>query len=202
MGVPEQPRGYNRTVYLGYVEDVNAGRATSVFSAWSGPRALPPAGDKFDMNCNPSHLGFVWAGPEKDELVTANASRRATIVEHFRGLALGLLFFQQNDPAVSPAERAQNLRYGLCRDEFQDNGNFPNQLYIREARRLRVPDPFTELDMVPSKPGGRPPLRPDSVAIGSFPIDSFPCSEVRQLRHCLGQFLPGVSALCPPARAV
>jgi len=44
-------------------------------------------------------------------------------------------------------------RYGLCGDEFQDNGHFPTQLYIREARRLVVPAMFTEADMVPSVPG-------------------------------------------------
>ena len=36
---------------------------------------------------------------------------------------------------------------------------------------------FTERDMVPVHPGGRPPMRVDSVAVGTFPIDSFPCSE-------------------------
>ena len=177
VGLARPPPGYNRTLYLGYVDDVTAGRSTTIFSAWSGPRALPPAGTKFDMNCNPAHLGFIWAGPEKEALVTANASRRAAIIGRFRGMALGLLYFQQNDPAVAPAERAANRQYGLCADEFGDTGHFPHQLYIREARRLRVPDMFTERDMVPSRPGGRPPLRPDSVAVGTFPIDSFPCSE-------------------------
>lgn len=131
------------------------------------------------MNCSPRHLGFIWAGPEKEEYVTANVTRRTQILEHFQNLALGLLFFQQNDAAVSLAERTENKLYGLCLDEFVDNHHFPTTLYVREARRLRVANMFTEADMVPVRPGGRPPLRADSVAVGTFPIDSFPCSDER-----------------------
>ena len=61
--VSTPPPSYNRSLYLGYVEDVKAGRLTSVWNAWSGPRALPPEGTKFDINCNPRPLGFIWAGP-------------------------------------------------------------------------------------------------------------------------------------------
>ena len=111
--------------------------------------------------------------------MTANASRREELLAHFQGLALGLLWFQQHDTAVNATERQQNLRYGLCQDEFVNNKHFPTQLYIREARRLNVKTMFTERDMVATEPGGRPPLRPDSVAVGTFPIDSFPCSAKR-----------------------
>lgn len=175
----EPPPNYNRSLYLGYVEDVKANRSSTVFSAWSGPRALPPDGTKFDMNCNPKHLGFIWTGPEKEELVTANATRRAELRLHLQNMALGLLWFQQHDDAVSADERASNQKYGLCADEFKDNGHFPTALYVREARRLKTANMFIELDMVASRPGGRPRMRPDSVAVGTFPIDAFPASDVR-----------------------
>ena len=179
VALEEPPPSYNRTRYLGYVEDVKANRSATVFSAWSGPRALPPTGTKFDMNCSPRHLGFIWTGPEKEELVTANATRRAELRLHLRNMALGLLWFQQHDDAVSAHERASNQAYGLCADEFKDNGHFPTALYVREARRLKVANMFIELDMVAARPGGRPRMRPDSVAVGTFPIDAFPASDVR-----------------------
>ena len=173
------PPGYNRSTYVGYLHDRQAGRISSVFQAWSSPRALPPAATKFDMNCNPRPLGFVWVGSQKEAIISANRTERASLVAELRQLALGLLFFQQNDPDVPPTDRAEAQRYGLCADEFIDNGHFPTELYVREARRLVPRRWFTELDMVPLHPSGRPPLRADAVAVGSFAVDAFPCSAQR-----------------------
>ena len=179
VDISRPPASYNRSLYLGYVDDVNHGRLSSVWHAWSGPRPLPPHGTKFDINCNPRPLGFIWAGDQKDRYIISNETERQALVTELQDLTLGLLYFQQNDDAVPTPERTANKRFGLCKDEFQDNGNFPTQLYIREARRLTSLRQFSEHDMVPISPSGRPPLRPDSIAVGSFPIDSFPCTNTR-----------------------
>ena len=191
------PPSYNRSRYLGYLDDVASGRATAAWQAWSNPRPLPPAGTKFDMNCHPTMLGFVWTGPEKEEYIaavgSANASVRASKVAALRDLTVGLLWFLQHDEAVPEGERKANLEYGLCADEFADNGHFPYQLYVREGRRLAGRTTFTEHDMVPPLPAGRPPLRDSAVAIGSFPIDSFPASAARPdpAQEALGATLEG-----------
>ena len=173
------PPGYNRNAYVGYLHDRQAGRISSVFQAWSSPRALPPTAVKFDMNCNPRPLGFVWVGAQKEAIIGANHTERASLIAELRQLALGLLFFQQHDPGVPRVDRAEAQRYGLCADEFIDNAHFPTELYVREARRLVPRRWFTERDMVPLHPSGRPPLRSDAVAVGSFAIDAFPCSAQR-----------------------
>lgn len=178
VNVTSPPSNYNRSIYLGYVDDVNFGRIDSVWNAWSGPRQLPPTGTKFDINCNPRPLGFIWTGPQKELLISANCSERVKLIADLRDRALGLLYFQQNDLSVPSTVRVYARSFGLCKDEFEDTMHFPPQLYVREARRLRSIRQFTERDMIPSNPDGRPPIRPDACAIGTFAIDAFPASDL------------------------
>jgi hypothetical protein len=56
--------------------------------------------------------------------------------------------------------------WGLPKDEFTDNGGWPHQLYIREARRMISDYVVTELDC------RRVRIVPDSVGLGSYNMDS------------------------------
>ena len=69
-----------------------------------------------DINCNPKNLGFIWAGPRKDEYINASWARRQVLLSELRNMTLGLLWFVQNDEAVPAAERAGNRQFGLCKD--------------------------------------------------------------------------------------
>jgi hypothetical protein len=104
------------------------------------------------MNCNPKMLGFIWAGSRKEEYIAAhvagNYTKAAQLVQEFQHLALGLLYFQQQDAAVSLANRTQAQRYGLCADEFIDNENFPYVL-------LRVGFKFVSMFLI-DRPRTRP----------------------------------------------
>ena len=57
-------------------------------------------------------------------------------------------------------------RWGLAKDEFVDNGNWPHQIYVREARRMVGPYVMTEKDCLCQTE------TPQSVGMGSYAMDS------------------------------
>lgn len=188
----EPPPGYDRSPYLGYFEDLKEGRL-------AGPKRFKPGrgyypdhfntlvralsvseipNRKTDVNMNPRPLGFPFA-EENLGYVEGDWEVRREIRTRIRHLTLGLLWFLQQDPEAPPAHRRIARQYHLPLDEFTDNGHFPFQLYIREARRLVGLHTLTELDV--SRNQARPEAGrfEDAVAVGEFPVDSFPVRKRR-----------------------
>lgn len=100
---------------------------------------------------------------------------RHAIAERHRDLAVGLLWFFQNDPEVPAKLQEESRKWGLPRDEFTDNGGFPWEMYVREARRLVGRQVFTEHDGRPAPGLKRAPVHGDSIAITEWPMDSHSC---------------------------
>ena len=181
------PPEYDRTRYLGYIDDWKSGRMgpPKVFKegvGYFGPtfntaiRAISIAelpNRKTDINMNPRPLGFPFA-EENYGYPEASWEDRERIAGRIRNITLGLLYFLQNDEAIPAEHRAIARRYHLAKDEFTDNDNFPFQLYVREARRLVGLYTLTENDTIVGPGLGRTKIHGDSIAAGEFPIDSFP----------------------------
>jgi hypothetical protein len=181
----EPPPGYDRKDYLGYFDDLKAGRL-------AGPKVIKPGrgynpkhfdtlvralsvadipNHKCDVNINPRPLGFPF--PEENRgYIDGDGTTRQRICARHRSLVLGLLWFLQNDPEVPAAHRALANEMHLPKDEFTDNAHFPWQLYVREGRRLIGEYTLTEHDITGK--GQEPKHHADSIAVGEFPIDSFP----------------------------
>lgn len=96
----------------------------------------------------------------------ASYARRQEIIKDHENYQKGLLYFICNDPSIPEDIQSAYKEWGLAKDEFLDNGNWPHQLYVREARRMIGEYVTTEHD-VTSKYD-----TPQSVGMGSYAMDS------------------------------
>ncbi len=96
----------------------------------------------------------------------ADYERRRQIIQEHIDYQQGLMYFIANDPRVPAVVRTAMARWGLARDEFQDNGHWPHQLYVREARRMTGLYVMTENELLKRRP------TPNPVGMGSYGIDS------------------------------
>jgi hypothetical protein len=110
-------------------------------------------------------IGMNYDYPEGDYAV------RAKIIREHENYQQGLMWFLVNDPRVPEAVRKRVGQWGLAKDEFADNGNWPHQLYIREARRMVSDYVHTELDC------RRKRITPEPVGQGSYNMDSHNCQR-------------------------
>src|SRR5690606_6459069 len=106
--------------------------------------------------------------------VEGSWQQREAICQRLRNLTLGLLWFLQHDADVPEDARQLALAHQLPRDEFTDNGHFPFQLYVREARRLVGAYTLTEANTTEQSGLESRRQHDDAIAVGEFPIDSFP----------------------------
>lgn len=110
-------------------------------------------------------IGMNYAYPE-----ASYAERRAIIKAH-EDYQKGYYYFVANDPRVPAFIREEMAQWGLAADEFKDNGNWPHQIYVREARRMIGQHVMTEHDTLNKTTVS------DPVGMGSYTLDSHNCQR-------------------------
>jgi len=84
----------------------------------------------------------------------------------------GFLTYLATSPRVPPSIRKEMQEWGLCRNEFQDTDGWPNQLYVREARRMISDYVMTE------KNCRQDVVAVDSIGLAAYSMDSHNCRRI------------------------
>jgi len=145
-----------------YVEAlVKAGKKPQLSQFWH-PIWLP--NHKTDINNNGGFsTDFIGANYDYAEASHKERARIALEHEHY---TRGFITFLATSPRMPENIRAAMQRWGPCKDEFADSGGWPNQLYVREARRMISDYVMTEHNCR----GAR--VAEDSVGLGAYNMDS------------------------------
>ena len=127
---------------------------------------------KTDINNNGAvstdHIGTNYDYPD------GSYARRAEIWNDHLHYIQGLLYFLGTDQRVPGHIRDEMRSWGLCKDEFQDTGGWPHQMYVREARRMVGPYVITQADCEHKR------VADDPVGMGAYNMDSHNCQRIVQ----------------------
>lgn len=110
-------------------------------------------------------IGMNYAYPD------ASYEKRREIIKAHKDYQQGLYYFAANDPRMPSAIRDEMAKWGLAADEFKDNGGWPHQIYVREARRMIGEHVMTEHNVLNKEAVDKP------VGMGSYTLDSHNCQR-------------------------
>ena len=214
----KKPENYNREEYASIVEDVYSGINTdrlmigvtesdikrNIEIVSSGQKSELP-GDKWGIakvtnivnvpnsktDANNQHGVFLSTDlPEENwPWPTSSWEWRDKFAKRLREYTEGLFYFVQNDKSLPEHFRLACREWGLAKDEYTDNGNFPRQVYVREGRRFEGVYFFTAQDAIPISIGSRPPVNQYSITASHYALDSHAVRKREKGRVHLDGFL-------------
>ena len=170
--MPSKPAGYMRELFLDLLPLLESGKIKKIFCAWNGGmyKAQEPAlpNEKYDIN-DVSHAAVRLSLPSiNNAWPDGDAPTREKLFAEHLLHNIGMLYFLQNDDAVPEKFQEEARRWGLCKDEFIDSNHIPEQLYVREARRMHGMYTFTQRDVEQAPDDARAVFHADAIAMGDY----------------------------------
>lgn len=196
----DQPQGYNEADYEILFRAIEAGQQDGFF------KVSPLPNRKTDSN-NTGGISTDFIGMNYGDdwnWVTLGHEERGKLGAKHRDWQLGLVWSVQNHPRVPEHIRKAYAAWGLPKDEFTDNGHWPYNIYVREARRMRSDFVMTEGHCKHKLPVE------DPIGMGAYTLDSHNTQRVVQkgmiknegdIQSYIGGKAYGISyrAIVPPA---
>lgn len=199
------PADYRREDYAAIIPLVEAGKFSSAFG-YPGNKFVLKAhlpklpNGKHDINdVSKGLVRLSMPGRNRDYPEGDLATRRRIEQTHL-DWQLGLIHFVQTDSALPADFREEAATWGLCRDEFADTGHIPQQIYVREARRMVGQRIFTEADSEYAPDDARARLHRDSIAVADYSHNCHGTGHEGNMiggRHT-GEFYKGVAPFQVP----
>ena len=151
---------------------VAAGKKPKLAEFWN-PIWMPNG--KTDINNNggfsTDFIGRNYDYPDGDY------ATRARIVKEHENYTRGFIRFLASSPRVPENIRAEMQKFGLSKDEFLDTGGWPNQLYVREARRMLSDYVMTEHNCRGKE------VASDPIGLAAYNMDSHNCQRIERNGH-------------------
>jgi hypothetical protein len=158
-----KPKNYDPARYEILLRNFEAGDMRVPWAPTWMPNRKTDTNNNFAFSTD--FIGANWDYPDADW-----PTRDRIVLAHV-DYQQGLMWTLANSPRVPPEVQKNIQRLGLAKDEFTDNDNWPRQLYVREARRMRAEYVMTEHNC------RRRIVAEDSVGMGAYNMDSHNCQR-------------------------
>ncbi|KAL7917987.1 FAD dependent oxidoreductase domain-containing protein [Trichoderma austrokoningii] len=161
-----QPEGYDEDSYEILFRYIEAGDATAPFFT---SQFMP--NEKTDSNSNgqvsTDFLGGNYDTVKNTNYIEESLEQRQTIANNYKTYTQGFFWTLANHPRVPAAIRNATSVWGYAKDEWTSNGNWPYEIYIREARRMQGNYTMTQNDVQSPKGFGTDSI----IGLGSYTMD-------------------------------